>query len=131
MEFFNANKSLGFAVWQAIRVIRRSKSYTAFKYSRSSSLVIICSFSSSTASRRLEISAFSINGWSKKERIIRAPIAVFVLSNTQSREPRLDFSLNVSVSSKFRLVELSRTINFPVTYGWIADIWESEFFCVS
>ena len=43
-----------------------------------------------------------------------APIAVFVLSSTHRSEPLFCFSRSVSHNSRFRLVELSRSMYFPV-----------------
>ena len=43
-----------------------------------------------------------------------APMAVFVLSRTQRREPRRCFSRSVSTSSRFRLVDVSIIIYSPV-----------------
>ena len=58
-------------------------------------------------------------------------MAVFVLSRTQSRDPRFCFSLKVSTNSRFRLVEVSIIMNCPVVYGVIFVRWDRSFFCVS
>ncbi|CDA97132.1 unknown [Lachnospiraceae bacterium CAG:215] len=127
----NAVRSRGLAVPYVMRVIRRSRSYTGERYSRISSLEIADCFNSSTASSRLKISCFSISGCSMNFRSIRAPIAVFVLSNTQRRDPLFCFSRNVSHNSRFLRVELSSIIYFPVVYGVIRVICDRSFFCVS
>ena len=41
-------------------------------------------------------------------------MAVLVLSRTHSRVPRFCFSRMVSTSSRFRLVEVSMIMNWPV-----------------
>ena len=46
LELLNEIKSLGFADWYVILLIKRSKSYTGDKYSLNSSRVIASSFSS-------------------------------------------------------------------------------------
>ena len=58
-------------------------------------------------------------------------MAVFVLSSTHSRDPLFCFSLSVSHSSRFRLVELSSIMYFPAAYGVICVRLDREFFCVS
>ena len=88
-------------------------------------------FSSSIACCRRSISVLSISGCSIKERRSLAPMAVFVLSRTQRREPLFCFSRRVSTSSRFRLVEVSIIMNCPVVYGVIFVRWDRSFFCVS
>ena len=109
-ELRKAIKSLGLAVLYVTLLSSRSKSYTGFRYSRISSRDTLSLPSSSTASRRRSISALSISGCSSILRRSRPPMAVFVLSSTQRREPFFCFSRSVSVSSRFLRVELSSSI---------------------
>ena len=113
-DVLNAIKSLGLADWYVILLISRSKSYTGPKYSLISSLDMADKFNSSIASSLDSISFLSISGCSTKFLSNLAPIAVFVLSSTHRSEPLFCFSLKVSTSSRFLLVELSMTIYFSV-----------------
>ena len=49
-------------------------------------------------------------------------VAVFVLSNTQNKDPRFAFSRIVSQSSRFLLVARSSNINWLAAYGLIVRI---------
>ena len=84
-----------------------------FKYSQISSREIKFIFSSSTASWRSRMAARSMSGCSIQLRSIRAPMAVLVRSSTHRRDPLFCFSLSVSTSSRFRLVEVSSIMYCP------------------
>ena len=116
MDVLNAKRSLGFAVLNDILVISLSRSYIVFIYSRSSSLVITESLSSVIASSLASISSLWIRGCSIIFLSILAPMAVLVLSSTQSSEPLFCLSLSVSVSSRFLLDELSMIMKSSMEY---------------
>ena len=129
-DVFRAIRSLAFAVPQAKRAVRRSRSYTYFRDSRRSLRSRMSSVSSSTAFRRFWIGPRLFRGCRSHCFILRDPIAVRQRSSTPSREPCTLCSNRVSVSSRFLIVALSRFMESPVS--WICSFcrWVTSCFCV-
>ena len=65
----------------------------------------------STALRRRLMAALEMSGCSIQLRSIRLPMAVLVLSSTQSSVPRFSRPRSVSVSSRFARVTGDRLMN--------------------
>ena len=93
-----------------------SISYISLREALKSSLKAILLNSSSTPSNLFSISSLTIRGSSIHLLKDLPPIDVAVLSNTHKREPFLDFSLMLSVSSRFLLELPSIVIKFIMSY---------------
>ena len=109
-DCLKARRSSGFALLLLNLASSLSRSYMGLRYSDSSSLSINLSLSSSTASCLDTIASFDNSGWEITRLISLDPMAVPVLSSTQSRVPFFSLSRMVSSSSRLRMVEVSITM---------------------
>ena len=106
-EVLSCSKSFPLAEPKAILPQSLSKSYTEYKSFLSSSVKINSSSNLETTSYLLFIISISTKGFSIKYLSLLLPIAVLVLSRSQSKEYILSLVLRHSVSSKFLLVWIS------------------------
>ena len=102
MQFASMRRSLPPALPYTVRLTRRCISLISLIARISSARTTLFCVSSCTAFRRLRMAATDSSGRSTQLRSMRLPIAVPVLSSTQSRLPFFSPVLRDSVSSRLR-----------------------------
>ena len=104
----------------------RSRSVTSRRARISSSRSMVCSTSACTPSRRRRMAAGEMRGCSIQLRIMREPMAVFVLSSTHRRLPFFSPPRRVSVSSRLRRAvrssSMKRSLLIVAQGGKIAQV---------